>query len=316
LAESAEQAGAYVEILQESILVTFVFLLIFGAATGYLIARRLLRPMVAIQAAIGEIDLRKLNRRIERVSDDPEVTSLVDTLNGLFERLEGAYGEIANFSANVAHELHTPLTILRGNIEVTLSREREPDDYVRSLSEILEETLHAIHIVDSLLMLARSESTAQQLAGAPIPLQAFIEQQLDDWEVLCSLKAQQLSVAVPAGLSVLGDPALLTQLLLNLVSNASKYSSENQAMEVRAEGPDPAGLLHLIVRDSGVGIPAGDHEKVFERFYRPQSSVRKTEGAGLGLSICKVIAQAHGGTIGLTSSPGDGTTVIVALPSS
>lgn len=86
LAESAEQAGAYVEILQESILVTFVFLLIFGAATGYLIARRLLRPMVAIQAAIGEIDLRKLNRRIERVSDDPEVTSLVDTLNGLFER--------------------------------------------------------------------------------------------------------------------------------------------------------------------------------------------------------------------------------------
>ena len=85
---------------------------------------------------------------------------------------------------------------------------------------------------------------------------------------------------------------------------------------MRAEGPDPAGLLHLIVRDSGVGIPAGDHEKVFERFYRPQSSVRKTEGAGLGLSICKVIAHAHGGTIGLTSSPGDGTTVIVALPSS
>ena len=169
LAESAEGAGEYVGILQEVILATLAFLVVFGAGMGYLIAGRLVRPMVAIQETIGEIDLRRLDRRIERVSDDPEVRSLVDTLNGLFERLERSYDEIANFSANVAHELHTPLTILRGTIEVTLSRERKPDEYVRILSDILEETLHTIHIVDSLLMLARSESAAQQPTGEPHP---------------------------------------------------------------------------------------------------------------------------------------------------
>lgn len=316
LAESAEGAGEYVGILQEVILATLAFLVVFGAGMGYLIAGRLVRPMVAIQETIGEIDLRRLDRRIERVSDDPEVRSLVDTLNGLFERLERSYDEIANFSANVAHELHTPLTILRGTIEVTLSRERQPDEYVRILSDILEETLHTIHIVDSLLMLARSESAAQQPAGEPIRLHEFIDQQKDDWEVLCSLKSQQLVVAAQEDLSVSGDPSLLAQLLLNLVSNASKYSAEGQTIEVSAEAPDTAGWVHLVVEDSGIGISPDDHEKVFERFYRPKSSARKTSGAGLGLSICKVIAEAHGGSIGLRSASGKGTAVTVALPSS
>ena len=304
LAESAEGAGEYVGILQEVILATLAFLVVFGAGMGYLIAGRLVRPMVAIQETIGEIDLRRLDRRIERVSDDPEVRSLVDTLNGLFERLERSYDEIANFSANVAHELHTPLTILRGTIEVTLSRERKPDEYVRILSDILEETLHTIHIVDSLLMLARSESAAQQPTGEPIRLHEFIDQEKDDWEVLCSLKSQQLVVAAQEDLSVSGDPSLLAQLLLNLVSNASKYSAEGQTIEVSGEATDTAGWIHLVVEDSGSGISPEDHEKVFERFYRPQSSARKAAGAGLGLSICKVIAEAHGGSIGLKSALG------------
>ncbi len=315
LAESAEQADEYVDILQEVMLASIAFLVVFGAGMGYVIAGRLVRPVVAIQKTVGEIDLKRLDRRIDRVSDDPDVRNLVDTLNDLFERLEKSYDEIASFSANVAHELHTPLTILRGNIEVALSRDRSTDEYVQILSDILEETLHTIHIVDSLLMLARSESAVQQLKGEVIRLSDFISHQQDDFEALCSLKSQKLIVRVHESAVISGDRALLIQLLLNLVSNASKYSPAGATIEVEVK-PGRREKILLSVADTGVGIPETDHVKVFERFYRPETTGRRTEGAGLGLSICKVIAEAHGGSIGLESRPGQGTRVTVALPSS
>ncbi len=294
--------------------------MLLGIGLAYVMANRMIQPVLSIQRAVGEMDLGNLDRRIELVQADSEVQSLVETLNGLFERLEKSYNEINNFSSNVAHELHTPLTILRGNIEVALTREREREEYIEILSDLLEETLHIIHIVDSLLLLARSDTSSLSITRTPIDLSQFCEEQSRDWGAVCSLKGQGLALKVQGSYRIEGDWNLLSQLFLNLVSNASKYSDEGRPIEIDIQNQDGAfngsGGVQITIRDQGIGIPEVEQKKVFERFYRVRKDrSRETGGAGLGLSICEMIVKLHGGTITLTSAVGSGTTVSLVLPS-
>jgi heavy metal sensor kinase len=317
---SVQQVTDYVDILNDTIALTLIVVMLLGTGLAYVMANRMVQPVLSIRRAVGEMDLGNLDRRIELVQADSEIQSLVETLNSLFERLERSYNEINNFSSNVAHELHTPLTILRGNIEVALTREREKEEYIEILSDLLEETMHIIHIVDSLLLLARGDTSSLSITRTPIDLTQFCEEQSRDWETVCSLKNQSLALKVQEPCTVEGDRNLLSQLFLNLVSNASKYSDDGRPVEIDIQRQDGAfngsGGVQVTVRDQGIGIPEADQKKVFERFYRVRKDrSRETGGVGLGLSICKMIAELHGGSITLTSAMGSGTTVSLMLPS-
>ncbi len=319
VASSMADVTGYVEILKDSILVSLLILAIFGVGIAYLFAGRMVRPMLSIQQAVAEKDLDSLNKQIELVEGDTELKRLVETLNDLFERLETSYNGINNFSSNVAHELHTPLTILRGNIEVALTRERENREYVEILSDLLEETLNIIHIVDNLLLLARGDTASLSITKTPIDIAQFLDEQARDWEAVCSLKHQDLILDVRGSAGVVGDENLLAQLFLNLVSNASKLSDEGQSVEVivdkEAHAFNGSSGLKVTVRDKGPGIPEDEQGKVFERFYRVRKDrSRRTGGTGLGLSICEMIAKVHNGDIHLTSEVGRGTSVSVVLP--
>ncbi len=317
---NVQQVADYIDILNDTIILTLIVVMLLGFGLAYVMASRMVRPVLSIRQAVGEMNLGNLDRRIELVQADSEVQSLVETLNSLFERLDKSYNEINNFSSNVAHELQTPLTILRGNIEVALTREREKEDYIQILSELLEETLHIIHIVDSLLLLARSDTASLSITHTPIDLAQFCGEQSRDWEAVCSLKNQALTLNIGGSYTVAGDQNLLSRLFLNLVSNASKYSDKDQPVEIDIQKQNNAfngsGGIQITIKDQGIGIPEGEHKKVFERFYRVgKDRSRETGGAGLGLSISKMIATLHGGAITLTSDIGLGTTVSVVLPS-
>ena len=316
---SVEQVTEYVDILKDSILISLIFLVLFGIGAAYLFANRMVRPVLSIQRAVGEIELENLDQRIELVRGDTELDSLVDTLNSLFARLEKSYNQINDFSANVAHELHTPLTILRGNIEVALTRDRQRDEYVEILSDLLEETLHIIHLVDSMLLLARGDTSSLSIHETSIDLDRFCGEHSGDWEALCSLKNQSLRIDIGDPRPIVGDKNMLSQLFLNLVSNASKFSKDGQLIDIEIREKERAfngnDGVQITVKDEGIGVPAKDQAKVFERFYRIQKDrSRETGGAGLGLSICGMIARLHGGTISLTSEVGKGTSVRVTIP--
>ena len=309
-----------IDILNDTVLITLIVVLLLGIGLAYAMAKRMVRPVLSIRQAVGQIKLENLDWRIELVHADSEAQSLVETLNSLFERLEKSYNEINNFSSNVAHELHTPLTILRGNIEVALTRDREKEDYIQILSELLEETLHIIHIVDSLLLLSRGDTSSVSILRTPIDLAQFCEDQSSDWEAVCSLKNQPLALNIKGAYTIAGDQNLLSRLFLNLVSNASKYSDEGRPVEIDIQKQDGAssgnGGVQITIRDHGIGISEGEQRKVFERFYRVRKDrSRETGGAGLGLSISEMIAKLHGGAITLASAVGSGTTVSVVLPS-
>ncbi|MCZ6636502.1 MAG: ATP-binding protein, partial [bacterium] len=314
---NVEQMDGYIEILNDTVVITLIVVMLLGMGLAYGMANRMVRPVLSIQQAVGEIDLENLDRRIELIQGDSEVQRLVETLNDLFERLEKSYNQINDFSSNVAHELQTPLTILRGNIEVALTQEREKAEYIEMLSDLLEETMHIIHIVDSLLLLARSDTSSLTISQTPIDLAQFCEEQAKDWEAVCSLKQQKLTLNVQGIHQVAGDQNLLAQLFLNLISNASKYSDAGLAVQVdvRKQAFNGSEGVQIMVEDQGVGIPEIDQDKVFERFYRvDKDRSRETGGAGLGLSICQMIARLHGGDIALTSAVGVGTRVSVVLP--
>ena len=288
-----------------------------GGLMAVFLARRITRPLMAIESIAAGMDLSSLDQRITVKSKEAEIKNLTKSLNQLFERLQRSVRQINEFSSNVSHELRTPLTILRGNIEVGLSRDRTPDEYVSLLSDLLEETMHVIKIIDDMLLLARADNRALMVKREPIDLAQFCMEFKKDWEIFCAAKKQPLTCTVAEGIRVEADRTMLYQMILNLISNASKYSPDGSEIEVSVlrTRSETGHSVEIRIADHGRGIPSDDLAKVFDRFYRvDKDRSQDSGGIGLGLSITKMIAELHGGQVSLESIPGRGTTVTVFLP--
>ena len=318
-AENFKRVDQFVVLFKRTIFLTLIILIAVGVVIAYILANRVTRPLLEIQQFAGGLDLQSPGKRLELRDTEKEIENLSSSLNRLFDRLEKSFSQINEFSSNVSHELRTPLTILRGNIEVGLSKDRSSEEYVEILSELLEETIHVIRIVDDLLLLARADANALRIQKERFELNQFCEEYSKDWEMICALRKQELRCDHTPDIGVDADKNLLYQLVLNLISNASKFSA----------GPDPISLsvkkvfsenerkyyAEFTVTDRGIGISEEDLERVFDRFYRANKDrSRETGGTGLGLSICKMITDLHEGTISLKSKPGKGTTVTVRIP--
>ncbi len=215
------------------------------------------------------------------------------------------------FVSDASHHLRTPLTIMRGEIEVALRRERQPADYRETLSIVEEEAAHLGKIVESLLTLAKADSGKLLAMQEDIDFSAVCRQQAKLARLLAEEKGVCLKHAIERRCLMRGDPNRLGELVLNLLENAIKYTPKGGVVELNLEKRDESVVLE--VRDSGVGIPAADLENVFERFYRGRNAMRLSKGSGLGLSICKSIAEAHGGEISVSSAVGKGSTFRVVF---
>jgi signal transduction histidine kinase len=234
----------------------------------------------------------------------------------MLSRLERSFSALRRFTADASHELKTPLTVLRAGVERSITTPGMPQEALADLEETLQEINRMTELVDTLLTLARADEGTAPLHMEPFDLRAL----LLDTEETAELLAEPagISVSVEAGVGpvvVQADPSRFRQLVMNLLSNAVKYTPQGGRVRLWLERD--AGRVRFGVSDTGIGIAPGDLPHIFDRFYQADTARTRTgdrPGAGLGLAICKWIAEAHGGTIDVQSRPGRGTTFTVTLP--
>jgi len=269
------------------------------AGGGWLLATQALRPIRLITRTAAGITARGLDKRIPFLSADSDLRELAEVINGMLYRLEKGFRQAVRFSADAAHELQTPLTVLQGEIEDAVQRAPLGSDEQERFSGLLEETQRLKAIMQKLLLLARADAGQLTLSLEPVDLSALLEDSIEDVKAI----APQLRVErqIAPKVRVMADGDLLAQVVRNMTTNAVKYNFENGwvRFELRASGQTALFTLS----NTGAQIPEEDREKIFDRFYRvDKSRSRRVGGAGLGLSLAREIARAHHGDLVLDPS--------------
>jgi heavy metal sensor kinase len=276
------------------------------------LAERALRPMDAITRITRGLGAGDLSRRIALQGRHDEIKRLADTLDEMLARLEQAFAAQQRFVGDASHELRTPLTIMRGHAEVALADPDASPAELRGCLEIVAAELRRLsRLAEDLLTLQRADAGTHHLSPECLDLGALAEEVAADLRSLAP--GRQLCSACAPGVMAWIDPAWVRQLLINLVENAVRHTPTGGTITVGVRREGASALVE--VRDTGTGI-AGEHiPHLFDRFYRvdPERS-RAQGGAGLGLAIVAWIVQAHGGTVRVTSAPGQGACFTLAFP--
>ena len=281
---------------------------------GYKIARHGIRPVEEMATTARHISSTNLRERILAEGYPSELASLASTFNQMLDRLEESFERISRFSADIAHDLRTPVNNIRGEAEVALARARTIDEYRDVLESCLEEAVRLSDLVGDLLFLARAESPLTHLHRERVNVAELLDGVREYYEALAAEGNVSLTTVV-ADEPVIGelDRTLLQRAVGNLVSNALAHTPPGGAVVLRSKAD--SSTIHIAVSDTGVGIPAEALPRVFDRFFRVDSSRSQSSGGtGLGLAIVQSIAQLHGGNVSISSQPGRGTTVTLHMP--
>jgi two-component system heavy metal sensor histidine kinase CusS len=285
-------------------------LLLLTAGLGFWLARGSLRPIKEINLTARRIRGTHLEETIPTTGNRDELDDLANTLNEMIASIRASVSRMRRFSANAAHELRTPLNAMRSRIDVTLEKQREPEEYRRILGEMAAEVESLSSSVHAMLRLAQSEAGLQPEQRVPVEITSLLGEVVEFFRPLAADAGVQLSVQPADPVTVPGDPSWLHQLFANLLHNAVKYTPAGGRIEV-AIAPEEEGV-GVMVRDTGVGIDPEQASSVFEPFHRVARP--EAPGVGLGLPLAREIARAHGGEILLESVPGSGSTFTVRLP--
>ncbi len=288
-----------------------IVILIAGGG-GFLLAGRSLAPLRSMAEQSRQISGANLDRRLEVPNAKRELALLAESFNELLSRLDQSFETMRRFVADASHELRTPLSILRGEADVALAKERSPAEYRESLTAIKEEAQRLSQLVEDLLNLARADAGRVTLRMEEFYLDDLLVECCRSVAPLVRTKEIDLNCSLAEDVSYRGDQELLRRLVLNLLDNAIRYTQPGGRIEVKLK---PGEQDHLIsVSDTGPGFAPEEAAHVFERFYRgDQARSRQEGGFGLGLSIVKWIAEAHHGRVELESSPGSGSVFTVRL---
>ncbi len=292
-------------------------ILVISAVLGSWLAGRSLRPVdVMIEELRAIQDGRSLHRRLAVPSGEDEISRLGSQLNAMLGRVEQSFMALRRFTADASHELKTPLMVLRAGVERSLTHPKTPAEIVGVLDDTLRQINQMGELVTNLLTLARADEGRSALQVSQTDLRALVADARETAELLGEQQDVSVSFELPASKLVVPiDAARIRQLLMNLITNAIKYTPAGGTVVIRLSEDDANALLE--VQDSGIGIAPGDTPNVFERFWRADPARTRTgdrPGSGLGLAIAKWIVGAHGGTIGVQSRPGRGSTFTATLP--
>lgn len=288
--------------------------LVLASLGGVFLAGRALSPIDKVTRLARRISAEDLEQRLDLKLPDDEVGRLARTFDDMIDRLDAAFRRQRQFTADASHELRTPLTAIKGQVEVALSRPRDPAAYREVLQAVNEEVDRLIRLVGSLLTLSRADSGQIRIALEAVSVSELVAAAAEQVHPMAQQRGLELIVEPGPDLTLRADQDLLLQLLLNLLDNGIKHTSAGGRVTAgwRANGRQ----VELWVCDTGVGIASEHLPRIFDRFYRVDKARSRAEGgAGLGLSICRWIAEAHGGSISVESARGQGSTFTVRLPS-
>lgn len=286
--------------------------LLLAGGGGWLLAKRALRPVDLMTQAVLRISSERLQERLPETGTGDELDRLAATLNAMLQRLDDSFRQMRQFSADASHELQTPLTILKGEIEVALRSLRRPEEYQKILRSNLEEIERISRLVSNLLLLARADAGMLRLDLQLLDLAELAGEVVGRMQRLAESKGITLSLESDAPVLVRADREHLLRVLLNLVDNAIKYTPSGGQVSLALEATGQE--VRLSVTDTGIGLAPAEQEQIFTRFFRSAEAKSQGGGAGLGLCLAQSIAAAHGGALEVASTAGQGSTFTLVLP--
>lgn len=282
-------------------------LLVVSALCGYLLSRRALRPVDRLTAGVRSISIGNLAGRLPVNPTGDELQRLAETCNDMLARLESAVNRINRFTADASHELRNPISFIRILAEDALRDPTLSDEARAGFEEILAETLESSRLLEDMLILARADAARSEVELRPLDLTEVVRDVCEKARPLAERKSQSLTVRVANGypIDAMGERSILARLVWTLLDNAIKYTPTGGSVTVSLEATN--GQARLRVSDTGIGIPGEFVPRIFDRFYRVDPSRGQAEGAGLGLSIAKWIADTHKAAISVESTEGVGS---------
>ena len=280
-----------------------------SAIIAWSVTKRGLRPLSKMTRALKRAGPKQLHERVTTVGWPRELQPLAVAFDEMLARLEDSFVRLSQFSADIAHELRTPIGNIRGEAEVALTRSRSAEEYREVIESTIAECEHLGHIVDNLLFLARTEAAEGHLQRTSFNGRAAIEKIAAFHEPIA--EEQRVSIRCDGEITFIADEMLFERAVNNLVENAVRHTAAGGSIEITVANRDASS--EVSVKDNGSGIAAEHLPRVFDRFYRADPA-RSSEGVGLGLSLVKSIMDLHGGSPRIESEPGRGTTVTLSFP--
>jgi two-component system heavy metal sensor histidine kinase CusS len=293
-------------------------LLAFGLGLGVIasaliaitVTKRGLSPLAKMRRAFERIQPAHLSERIEPARWPSELRPLAASFDDMLGRLEDSFTRLSQFSADLAHELRTPIGNMLGEAQVALSRERKPDEYRTVIESSATECERLSGIIDNLLFLARADAAEQQVTRSSFNTRAAVEKIVSFYQTLA--EDRHIEISCDGDTEIFADPILFNRAVGNLIDNALRFTPENGKIRI-AIGASENGS-EISVSDNGPGIAPEHLSRVFDRFYRADPS-RSSVGSGLGLALVKSIVDLHGGSATIKCEPGDGTAVTLTFSS-
>jgi signal transduction histidine kinase len=307
LGMSLEPLNAEVLRFRNALLLAGPVALLLMTAAGWLLALLALRPVRTMARTVKKVTARSLDERIPAARADREFRNLIELINQMLDRLERSFGQAVRFSADAAHELKTPLTILQGELEHALQVAPDGSADQKNYKELLDEVQRLKSIIRKLLLLAQADSGQMVLSKEPVNLTHRIEAVCEDIQLFSPGLAVQADLQ--PGVQIQADPDLLNQIIQNLAGNAVKFCRGESPITLSLKTENGYAVFRIANR--GASISPVDRERIFERFYRAN---RTTEGSGLGLSLAREIARAHGGDLELAESEPGAAAFQLMLP--
>lgn len=289
------------------LLIVVPFVLIIASLGNYFLIHKSFKPINEILANLKKIKASSLSKRLDRNHNKDEIDQLKEEINNLLSRLETSFEKISQFSTNASHELKTPLTIIRGEIELALRKDRTQKEYKETLKTCQDEVLTIQQTVDHLLFLAKSKDHLKKNIEE-IYLDELTIECIKELRNYAKLKNIYLDSKIKEAISIEGNRELLKIAIKNIIKNAITFSFENRTVKINNYSDENFNIIS--VEDTGIGIKKEEQEKIFEEFYRTDKSRNKESGGtGLGLTICKKIISLHNAIIELESKENKGTKI-------
>lgn len=297
--------------LKVTLFILFPVTVLATGVMGAFLAKVTLRPVDNMIHTIHQITAENMKLKLDVPSTKDEIQKLAETFNSMLGRLEQAFLSQKKLFGDLSHELKTPLTILKGEFEVALKKVRTSDDYESLLKSALEEIDRITKLAESLLLLARLDSKEVFIEKKNLDLGLLVQAVVNNIKWFAQLKQIGVSLASAEGLFLNGDENQLKTLFLNVLDNAVKYTPPKGEIKVTLDKDRDTARVRI--QDTGLGISEEEMCHIFDRFYRIKNA-HDSAGFGLGLSITKSIAEAHGGSIKVESTPGKGSAFTIRLP--
>jgi heavy metal sensor kinase len=309
--QAMESYSRFLDAFKQIFIVIMAPLIIIAAGVGWFMARRAVSGIEAVTRTAQKISGGTLEERVPVKTKGDEIDQLAMTFNQMLDRIQTLLTEIKEMSDNIAHDLRSPITRIRGTAEVTLTTGTSLGEYEGMAASTIEECDRLLDMINTMLMISKTESGVDKLSREEIDLQGLIGEACEHFGPAAEDKGVTLTCDVPDRSHLVGDTRMIQRMVSNLLDNAVKYTPSGGWVNVSVSEKDQR--VFISVKDTGCGVSPSDLPHIFVRFYRCDQS-RSQAGIGLGLSLARAIARAHGGEITVTSTPNQGSIFIITLP--